>query len=213
MLFLLLLLGYLIGGIPFAVPVVRWLHGLDVRDTGSGNVGARNSLRVGGPGAAALVLLLDALKSAAPMLTARWLSNDPWAVPLVGVAAVLGHCYSPYLIARAWRLPWAGWRQAALRVGGQGLASSLGVVLVLAPLLAVPVLLLGAVFIFGLKRSTGAAVAMITAGPLAAWALHYPTPNVVSLGLVALIIFSKLLPDLLSLPTDHASQTVQSSEK
>ena len=93
MLFLLLLLGYLIGGIPFAVPVVRWLHGLDVRDTGSGNVVARNSLRVGGPGAAALVLLLDALKSAAPMLAARWLSNDSWAVPLVGVAAVLGHCY------------------------------------------------------------------------------------------------------------------------
>ena len=165
---LLILAGYLIGGIPFAVPVVRLLHGLDVRDTGSGNAGARNSLRVGGPLAGLLVLVLDALKAALPMLLARSWAGDAWTVSLAGVAAVVGHCFSPYLILRALNQRWAGWRKFLLLAGGQGLASALGVILMVAPMLALPVLALGAGFIFGLKRPTAAAVAMISAGPLAA---------------------------------------------
>lgn len=197
---ILILAGYLIGGIPFAVPVVRLVRGLDVRDTGSGNVGARNSLRVGGPLAGALVLILDALKSALPMLLARFWSGDAWTVALVGVAAVVGHCFSPYLILRAINQRWAGWRKFLLLAGGQGLASALGVMLVVTPLIALPVLALGAAIIFGLKRSTGAAVAMITAGPIAAGWLGYPAPNVAALGLTAAAIAVKLLPDLLPLP-------------
>lgn len=197
---ILILAGYLIGGIPFAVPVVRLLHGLDVRDTGSGNVGARNSLRVGGKRAGALVLVLDALKSALPMLLARAWSGDAWTVALVGVAAVVGHCFSPYLILRAINQRWAGWRKFLLLAGGQGLASALGVMAVLTPLIALPVLALGAAIIFGLKRSTGAAVAMIAAGPLAAAWLGYPAANAAALGLVAGVIAVKLLPDLLPVP-------------
>jgi glycerol-3-phosphate acyltransferase PlsY len=196
MLALCVLLGYLIGGIPFAVPVVLLLHGLDVRDTGSGNVGARNSLRVGGPLAGATVLLLDALKAALPMLLARTLKADAWSVTGLGVGVVLGHCYSPYLMARALRLPWPGWRIASLRAGGQGLASGLGVIAVLAPLIVLPVLVLGAAIIFGLKRSTAAAVAMILVAPAAALAVGYPVWAGLGLALAALIVFSKLLQDL-----------------
>ena len=197
---LLILAGYLIGGIPFAVPVVRLLHGLDVRDTGSGNAGARNSLRVGGPLAGLLVLVLDALKAALPMLLARSWAGDAWTVALAGVAAVVGHCFSPYLILRALNQRWAGWRKFLLLAGGQGLASALGVILMVAPVLALPVLALGAGFIFGLKRPTAAAVAMISAGPLAAALLGYPAPNLAALGLSAGVIAIKLLPDLLPLP-------------
>jgi acyl phosphate:glycerol-3-phosphate acyltransferase len=196
---LLILAGYLIGGIPFAVPVVRLLHGLDVRDTGSGNVGARNSLRVGGPLAGLLVLVLDALKAALPMLLARSWAGDAWTVALAGVAAVAGHCFSPYLILRARNQRWAGWRKFLLLAGGQGLASALGVILMAAPALALPVLALGALFIF-LKRPTAAAVAMIAVGPLVAALLGYPAPNVAALGLSAGVIAIKLLPDLLPLP-------------
>jgi len=202
---LLILAGYLIGGIPFAVPVVRLLRGLDVRDTGSGNVGARNSLRVGGPLAGLLVLVLDALKSALPMLLARSWAGDAWTVALAGVAAVVGHCFSPYLILRALNQRWAGWRKFLLLAGGQGLASALGLILMAAPVLALPVLALGALFIFGLKRPTAAAVAMISAGPLAAALLGYPAPNLAALGLSAGVIAIKLLPDLLPAPAPVSS--------
>lgn len=200
MLGLLVLLGYLIGGIPFAVPVVLLLHGLDVRANGSGNVGARNSLRVGGPLAGVSVLLLDALKAALPMLLGRALGADLWAVMALGVGVVLGHCYSPYLIARALRRPWPGWRLASLHVGGQGLASGLGLILVLAPLIALPVLLIGAAIIFGLKRGTLAALVMVLLAPGAALAAGYPTAASLGLALATLIICSKLLQDLPAKP-------------
>ncbi len=200
MLGLLILLGYLIGGIPFAVPVVLLLHGLDVRANGSGNVGARNSLRVGGPLAGASVLLLDALKAALPMLLARALGADLWAVMALGVGVVLGHCYSPYLIARVLRRPWPGWRLASLHVGGQGLASGLGLIVVLAPLIVFPVLLIGAGIIFGLKRGTLAALVMVLLAPGAALAAGYPTAASLGLALGTLIICSKLLQDLPAKP-------------
>ena len=197
MLALFILLGYLIGGIPFAVPVVLLLRGLDVRATGSGNVGARNSLRVGGPLAGASVLLLDALKAALPMLLARSLHADPWSVMAIGVGVVLGHCYSPYMIVQALRQPWPGWRTASVRVGGQGLASGLGLIAVLAPLLVAPVLLLGAVFVFGLKRDVAAGVVMVLVAPPAALLTGYPASASVGLALGALIVFSKLLQDII----------------
>lgn len=194
-----ILLGYLIGGIPFAVPVVLLVHGIDVRATGSGNVGARNSLRVGGPVAGALVLVLDALKAAVPMLLVRAAGATPWAVVLMGFGIILGHCYSAYMIAQALRQSWPGWRIASVRVGGQGLASSLGLMLVLAPLLTLPLLLLGAIIIVGFKQSTGAALVLIGVGPIAAAVMGYPYTTSIGLALTALVIFSKLLQDLIPL--------------
>ncbi len=196
MLELFVLAGYLIGGIPFAVPVVLLLHGRDVRTAGSGNIGARNSLRVGGPLAGASVLLLDALKAALPMLLARGLGADAWAVLALGVGVVLGHCYSLYMIAGALRRPWPGWRMAALHVGGQGLASGLGLMAVLTPLIVAPVLLTGAAIIFGLKRSTAAALVMVLLAPGAAALAGYPRLASLGLALGTLIICTKLLPDL-----------------
>ena len=56
-----LLLGYLCGSVPFGVLLTRWLRGVDVRDSGSGNIGATNVTRVAGKKLGAVVLLLDAL--------------------------------------------------------------------------------------------------------------------------------------------------------
>ncbi len=200
------LLGYLLGGIPWAVFVVRLLRGVDVRSTGSGNVGARNSLRVGGPLAGALVLLLDALKAAVPTALVQLLEHSAWLAALVGVAALLGHCFSPYLIVRSLRWPWRGWRIASLRVGGMGLASGLGMICVLAPLVVLPTLLLGAAIIFGLKRPTGAAIAMIGVAPPLAWLLGYPAPALAALSAGALIILVKHLADLF--PDPHGPPTL-----
>jgi len=99
-----LLIGaYLIGSIPFGVIVGRVLRGVDVRKYGSGNIGFSNVLRVLGPGPAAMVLIGDGIKGAAPVLLGRWLLRswfvgdpDLWLLA-VGFAPILGHSFSVFL--------------------------------------------------------------------------------------------------------------------
>ncbi|GHG69529.1 glycerol-3-phosphate 1-O-acyltransferase PlsY [Comamonas sp. JC664] len=114
----LVLLGYLAGSIPFGVLLTRWLRGVDVRKGGSGNIGATNVTRVAGKKLGAVVLLLDALKGALPVLLAvRWLPDAPVVHVSVGLAAVLGHIYPVWLKLQ----------------GGKGVATALGVLVVLVP--------------------------------------------------------------------------------
>ncbi|RMG30655.1 MAG: glycerol-3-phosphate 1-O-acyltransferase [Gammaproteobacteria bacterium] len=114
----LLLGGYLLGSISTAILVARHLGGPDPRHVGSGNPGATNMLRVGGKKAGALTLLGDLLKGTLAVLAARWLGAAPPVLALVGLAAFLGHLYPV----------WFGFR------GGKGVATALGVLLGLAPL-------------------------------------------------------------------------------
>jgi glycerol-3-phosphate acyltransferase PlsY len=112
---------YLAGSIPFGLLVGR-ARGVDVRQTGSGNIGATNVGRALGPGWALLVLLLDAAKGFLPLLLVRHLSSTPnsWTVSVCMLAAVLGHIFPLWLRFR----------------GGKGVATALGVVLALDPLAA-----------------------------------------------------------------------------
>ncbi|RKH45056.1 glycerol-3-phosphate acyltransferase [Corallococcus sp. AB050B] len=113
-----LLLGYLCGSVPFGVLLTRWLRGVDVRASGSGNIGATNVTRVAGKKLGAVVLLLDALKAVLPVaLAVHFMSGDAKAHALVGLAAVLGHVYPVWLKLQ----------------GGKGVASALGVLVVLVP--------------------------------------------------------------------------------
>lgn len=112
----LVLLGYLSGSIPFGLILVRATRGVDVRERGSGNIGATNVARVAGKGLGVLVLVLDALKGALPVLLAQRVAG-PSVAAGVGVAAFAGHV-APV---------WLGFR------GGKGVATALGVVAVLAP--------------------------------------------------------------------------------
>lgn len=125
---LLLLAAYLLGAIPFGVLVAR-ARGVDILKAGSGNIGATNVGRVLGKGPGLAVWGLDVLKSLAPTLAARASLHVPlggldpqtqWF--LVGAAAILGHCASPFL----------GFR------GGKGISTALGAVVGAAPLVALP---------------------------------------------------------------------------
>ena len=108
-------LGYLIGSVPFGLILTRTMNLGDLRQIGSGNIGATNVLRTGNRKAAALTLLLDGGKGAAAVLLARaWAGED--AVQLAGLAAFLGHCFPV----------WLGFR------GGKGVATFLGIMLALA---------------------------------------------------------------------------------
>ena len=114
---LLLLLGYLSGSVPFGVLVTRWLRGVDVRQGGSGNIGATNVTRVAGKKLGAVVLLLDALKGLVPVVLVKAF-GEPFGlgdstVALAGLAAFLGHLYPVFF----------GFK------GGKGVATALGVLL------------------------------------------------------------------------------------
>lgn len=114
--FLLLLFGYFAGSIPFGV-IVAHLKGVNIREHGSGNIGATNVTRVLGSKLGAVVLVLDAAKGAVPVGFAIQQVGDPAIVCMVGWAAILGHCFSPFL----------GF------AGGKGVATATGVFLVLVP--------------------------------------------------------------------------------
>jgi glycerol-3-phosphate acyltransferase PlsY len=122
--------AFFLGAIPFGFLAGK-MRGIDLRERGSGNIGATNTLRVLGVPAGVTVLLLDTFKGFLPVFLARqYLSPadggtaaaDPggWGPVLVGIAAVLGHIYSPFVRFK----------------GGKGVATALGVLLGLAPLVA-----------------------------------------------------------------------------
>ncbi len=107
--------GYLLGAIPFGIVITRALGLGDLRQIGSGNIGATNVLRTGHKGAALATLILDSGKGAIAVLLALWLA--PSAAPIAGVGAFLGHLFPV----------WLGFR------GGKGVATYLGILLALAP--------------------------------------------------------------------------------
>ncbi len=92
---LLLLLGYLLGSIPFGVLLTRAAGAGDLRSIGSGNIGATNVLRTGRKGLAALTLILDGAKGAAAVLIVRAVHGDGEGIAAIG--ALLGHLYPVWL--------------------------------------------------------------------------------------------------------------------
>ena len=108
-----LVLGYLLGSIPFGVILTRLAGAGDLRTIGSGNIGATNVLRTGRKGLAAATLLLDLAKGAVAVLLVERLF--PGNAPLAAAGAFLGHCYPV----------WLGFR------GGKGVAVLMGIVLAL----------------------------------------------------------------------------------
>ncbi|PTX50503.1 acyl-phosphate glycerol-3-phosphate acyltransferase [Gemmobacter caeni] len=114
-LFLVALFAYLLGSVPFGVVITRLMGLGDLRQIGSGNIGATNVLRTGNKGAAAATLLLDGAKGAVAVLIARTVAGED-AAQLAGLAAFLGHLYPVFLNFR----------------GGKGVATFLGVLLALA---------------------------------------------------------------------------------
>jgi glycerol-3-phosphate acyltransferase PlsY len=109
-------LAYLIGSIPFGYLIVRFTGRGDVRQTGSGGTGATNVSRRAGKGAGVLTLILDALKGAAAVLLATRI-GDGWLIAAAAIAVIVGHIFPV----------WLGFR------GGKGVATAVGVFLVLAP--------------------------------------------------------------------------------
>lgn len=88
---------YFLGAVPWGVVLGRVFKGVDVRSYGSGAIGATNTHRVLGWKFSVAVFVLDFLKGLLPVLLARELAAPGWAVGAVAVAAVAGHCWSPFI--------------------------------------------------------------------------------------------------------------------
>ena len=166
-----LLVGYLLGSIPFGLLLARFGGKGDLREIGSGNIGATNVLRTGSKGLAAATLLLDAAKGAIAVIVAQRLWPD--AVNFAAAGAMIGHLYPVWLRFK----------------GGKGVATFLGV---LAPLLPVAALVYAIVWIgllAVLRISSVAGMAAAASAPVTAAVVNEQSLFPMLLGFALLVIW------------------------
>jgi glycerol-3-phosphate acyltransferase PlsY len=173
--FLLTAAGYLLGSIPFGVLLTRAFGAGDLRQIGSGNIGATNVLRTGRKELAAATLILDGAKGAVAVLLARHFVPQlgDHAAMIAGAAAMIGHCYPVWLKFR----------------GGKGVATLLGLALALAwPVgLVFAAVWLGTVLLLRISSLGGMAGAV--AAPVVALAFGYPVYAVGLAGLAVIVLW------------------------
>ena len=174
------LAAYLIGAIPSGLLIGKYLAGVNIKESGSGSIGATNVLRVlkeqnpkKAKKLAILTIICDVLKGVVPILIAKFLGFDPNVLWAMAVFAVLGHCFSPYL----------GFE------GGKGVATAAGVLAIFIPLeLLIAVI---AWFISGktIKISSVASFIAIIALVIAMYIIHPQMPHINTHAPVFVIIF------------------------
>ena len=187
------LAAYLIAGIPFGYLLAKKFAGVDIKNEGSGNIGATNVLRVvkeKDPQLAkklgAATLLLDAIKGILVILVAKMLGAPESVQWTIAVLAVVGHCFSAFLAFD----------------GGKGVATGFGVFLVLMP---VPALIAIAVWLGaakGLKISSLSSLIGLVAFIIASYLLYPDVPGIGShspIWIIAFIIFYKHIPNIVKL--------------
>ncbi|MGH6784699.1 MAG: glycerol-3-phosphate 1-O-acyltransferase PlsY [Sphingomicrobium sp.] len=146
-----LLIGYALGSIPFGLLIARAGGKGDIREIGSGNIGATNVLRTGSKGLAALTLILDCLKATAAILLAQRL----WGFeigPFAAAGAMVGHLYPV----------WLGFR------GGKGVATLLGVLIALLPVAAAIYAAVWILLLLTVRTSSVAGIGAALSAPVAA---------------------------------------------
>ena len=170
-----LLVGYLLGSIPFAYLLARRHRGIDLRMAGSGNVGAANLLRTTTKKIGVSAMALDMGKGIASVLVARQIEPGAAAPTIAGIAAVLGHIYPV----------WIGFK------GGKGVATTCGVFAVLAPqAMAIAGIFFLATVWWTRYVSLGSVVASALLGPLA-YVTGSPGIIVVGALIVAAIVIER----------------------
>lgn len=187
------LAGYLIGAIPFGLLLAKQFGGVDIRSSGSGSIGATNVLRVlkeKDPKLAKKLgiatLLLDASKGAVVILVAMMAGFDESVLWTIAVLAVIGHCFSPYLMFE----------------GGKGVATGVGVTMVLLPIEALVGLAVWLLVGKKLKVSSLASLAGMMAAVIASFVVHPSMPVVDShapIVIIGFVIFYKHIPNLVRL--------------
>jgi acyl phosphate:glycerol-3-phosphate acyltransferase len=168
--------AYFVGSIPFGLVLARMFGKVDIRQAGSGNIGATNVTRVVGPGAGVLTLLLDASKGAiAVILAERMTSFSALWMMTAAIAALIGHCFPVWLKFR----------------GGKGVATAAGVFAVLSPIALGGALLLFVIVLAWFRFASLASISAAAAMPLLIyflWAPGFAPPGVVNFGTLAITL-------------------------
>lgn len=180
--FLLPLIAYLLGSIPFGLLIARGIGGMDIRESGSGNIGATNVRRTLGTLPAVVTLVGDIAKGFLPVWWAGMLLPEAGScgpqiyIALVGLCALAGHLYPVFL---------------KFRTGGKGVATAAGCLLAISPgALGVS----GLVFVMtacGLNRVSAASLAATAVMPLAVWVATGSSVLTIWAGLTAAWIWSR----------------------
>ena len=166
-----LAVGYLLGSIPFGLLIARLAGKGDIREIGSGNIGATNVLRTGSKGLAAATLLLDVSKGAAAVLIAQrfW----PEAINFAAAGALVGHLYPAWLRFR----------------GGKGVATLLGILVPLLPMAALVYAIVWVGLLLVLRISSVAGMAAAASAPVTAAVLGETALFPMLLGFALLVIW------------------------
>jgi acyl phosphate:glycerol-3-phosphate acyltransferase len=164
-------ISYLIGAISFSIIFTKRIKKVDIREYGSGNAGATNTMRVLGKGPAIAVLLLDVLKGVAAILIAEAFHLSEWGIVLSGFFAIVGHVWPIYYRFK----------------GGKGVATTIGVFMMISFL---PTLIAGIVtiLVIAITRyvSLGSLI-LILVTPILAYFFHAP-PSFTIVGLILFLI-------------------------
>jgi glycerol-3-phosphate acyltransferase PlsY len=165
--------AYLLGSIPFGLILAKIFGSGDVRNEGSGNIGATNVARVAGPLAGILTLVLDGAKGAAAVLLAERYSNGSamWMI-IAGLAALIGHCFPIWLKFK----------------GGKGVATAAGVYLALSPLAFLAGLILFILVVAFWRYVSLGSISAAVAMPMLLyflWAPHHAPPPMITFGALA----------------------------
>ena len=166
-----LLVGYLLGSIPFGLLLARFGGKGDLREIGSGNIGATNVLRTGSKGLAAATLLLDAAKGAIAVIVAQRLWPD--AVNFAAAGAMIGHLYPVWLRFK----------------GGKGVATFLGVLVPLLPVAALVYAIVWIGVLAVLRISSVAGMAAAASAPVTAAVVNEQSLFPMLLGFALLVIW------------------------
>ena len=167
----LVMLAYFLGSISFA-KLITGLKGIDLRQVGSGNLGATNVYRACGLKVAVVVFFLDALKAAIPTAIAIMILTNPWAHIGVGAMTVVGHSLSVFVSFK----------------GGKGVAPSLGVLFAIAPVITLIVFVVGVSLISIFRYVAPVSIVGSIAFPVLLYCYDYPLPYVIVVSLLALFI-------------------------
>ena len=174
--------AYLIGSIPFAWLVAR-RRGTDLRQVGSGNLGAANVMRSSGVSAGAMVAALDIAKGAASVWLAARVGDGAELPAAAGLAAILGHIYPIWLRFR----------------GGKGVATACGVFAVLTPLAMPVAIVIFTATVWMTKYISLGSVLATMALPPVAYALGSPSPAVLAATAAAILIVFRHRSNLMRL--------------
>ncbi len=197
------ILAYLVGGIPFGLLLTKKFTSIDVRESGSGSIGATNVLRVlkeSNPALAKKIaistLILDALKGLVILALARWVFDLSYETQwMVAILSIIGHCYSPYLKFE----------------GGKGVATGMGVMLFMLPIETILAIITW--FIAGkvLKISSLSSLIALITLLAASFIMHPDLPMIKTHApvlIIAFLIIYKHIPNIMRLFSGKESKVV-----